>query len=104
MGGLISDSTQKSYTKVPFLGDLPGLGWAFRKETKESQKANLIIFLTPTIIQDEDFQPHRTEFLNTSMPDHQEEMDHKYWNRGKPYKQVKEEEKQAENSNTVTLQ
>jgi Flp pilus assembly secretin CpaC len=90
MGGLISDSTQKNYTKVPFLGDIPGIGWAFRKETKESQKANLIIFLTPTIIENEDFQPHRTEFLNTVMPEHPSEKP-EYWNRGKPYSKVKEE-------------
>jgi general secretion pathway protein D len=90
MGGLISDSTQKAYTKVPFLGDIPGVGWLFRKETKESQKANLIIFLTPTIIEDLDFQPHRTEFLNTKMPEHPSEKP-EYWNRGKPYDKIQDE-------------
>src|SRR6185295_5001813 len=90
MGGLISDTTQKGYTKVPFLGDLPGLGWAFRKESKNREKANLIIFLTPTIIDDSDFQPHRTEFLNTKLPEPDEEMP-KYWDRGRPYEQIKRE-------------
>jgi type II secretory pathway component GspD/PulD (secretin) len=70
MGGLVSDSTAKSYTKVPILGDIPLLGWAFRKESNDRSKANLIIFLTPTIVYDEDFQPYRTEFLNTKMPEH----------------------------------
>jgi len=70
MGGLISDSTVKTYTKVPILGDIPVLGWAFRKESSDRSKANLIIFLTPTIVYDEDFQPYRTEFLNTKMPEH----------------------------------
>lgn len=105
MGGLISDSTQKAYSKVPFLGDIPALGWAFRKETKERQKANLIIFLTPTIIQDMDFQPYRTEFLNTKMPEHPEEMP-EYWNRGKPYEKVKEEKNKfagTEGDTTETL-
>jgi general secretion pathway protein D len=42
MGGLISDTTQKTFIKVPFLGDIPGLGYAFRKESKAREKANLI--------------------------------------------------------------
>src|SRR5688572_25329946 len=93
MGGLISDSTGKAYTKVPFLGDIPGLGYAFRKESKQREKANLIIFLTPTIIEDADFQPYRTEFLNTQMPEHEDSMP-KYYDRGAPYQKVKEQEKE----------
>jgi Flp pilus assembly secretin CpaC len=82
MGGLISDATFKSYTKVPLLGDIPLLGWAFRHESKERSKANLIIFLTPTIIEDDDFQPTRTKFLNTSLPTVPEE-NMSYLDRGK---------------------
>ena len=91
MGGLISDSTQKAFTKVPFLGDIPGLGYAFRKESKAREKANLVIFLTPTIIESEDYQPHRTDFLNTPLPEHDDSMP-AYYDRGKPYGKVKEEE------------
>lgn len=90
MGGLISDSTQKTYTKVPILGDIPGLGWAFRKESKMREKANLIVFITPTIIEGEDFQPHRTSFLNTPMPEHDDGMPD-VWNRGKPWQKLKED-------------
>jgi type II secretory pathway component GspD/PulD (secretin) len=75
MGGLISDSTFKTYQKVPFLGDIPVLGWAFRREGHERSKANLIIFLTPTIIEDEDYQPYRTGFLNERMPEHPKFVD-----------------------------
>jgi type II secretory pathway component GspD/PulD (secretin) len=57
MGGLVQDNPTASYSKVPILGDIPGLGWAFRSETKATTKDNLIIFLTPTIIQGSDFQP-----------------------------------------------
>ena len=56
MGGLIQDNPTASYTKVPLLGDIPGLGWAFRSEEKSMSKDNLIIFLTPTIVKDGDFQ------------------------------------------------
>jgi general secretion pathway protein D len=102
MGGLISDSTQKSYTKVPFLGDIPGLGYAFRKESKAREKANLIIFLTPTIIEDSDFQPTRTEFLNTQMPEHEDSMP-KYYDRGAPYQKVREQEKERAAKGELTL-
>lgn len=92
MGGLISDSTQKSYTKVPLLGDIPGLGWAFRKESKAHEKANLIVFVTPTIIEEADFQPTRTEFLNTPMPKQEVALPPTAWNRGKPWHKLKQEE------------
>ncbi len=63
MGGLITDNINKGYTKVPGLGDLPGLGWAFRKETKTRTKANLLIFVTPTLVEGSHFQPPSTDFL-----------------------------------------
>jgi type II secretory pathway component GspD/PulD (secretin) len=56
MGGLVQDNPTAQYTKVPLLGDIPGLGWAFRSESKTMVKDNLIIFMTPTIIRNTDFQ------------------------------------------------
>ncbi|MFP6640736.1 MAG: hypothetical protein VCC04_10875, partial [Myxococcota bacterium] len=50
IGGLISDQWTESENKVPFLGDIPGLGWAFKSTTKSLRKINLLIFLTPNII------------------------------------------------------
>jgi type II secretory pathway component GspD/PulD (secretin) len=65
MGGLVQDNPSATYTKVPFLGDIPGLGWAFRSEKKTMNKDNLIIFLTPTIVKDADFRPTETDFLQS---------------------------------------
>jgi type II secretory pathway component GspD/PulD (secretin) len=65
MGGLVQDNPTATYTKVPVLGDIPGLGWAFRSENKTMTKDNLIIFMTPTIIKDSDFQPVSTDFLKS---------------------------------------
>jgi type II secretory pathway component GspD/PulD (secretin) len=65
MGGLVQDNPTASYSKVPVLGDIPGLGWAFRSETKTMTKDNLIIFMTPTIIKDSDFQPNSTDYLKS---------------------------------------
>ena len=50
LGGLISEEVQKTKDKVPMLGDLPLIGRLFRSETSFSSKKNLVIFVTPTLI------------------------------------------------------
>lgn len=50
LGGLISESVTKVRDKVPVLGDLPFLGRLFRSESDETRKKNLMVFVTPTII------------------------------------------------------
>ena len=50
IGGLIDDSSTRNDTKVPALGDIPVLGWLFRKRTETNEKTNLYIFLTPRVI------------------------------------------------------
>lgn len=84
MGGLISDSSTKSHTKVPVLGDLPGIGLAFRRDSKVRNKANLLVFITPTIVGESDFQATQSEFLKTKVPErtYKEESP---WDSGKPY-------------------
>jgi type II secretory pathway component GspD/PulD (secretin) len=68
MGGLISDNTTKTQTKVPILGDIPGVGYAFRSSGKKRDRRNLIIFITPTIVTDDDFAPTQTDFLKKKAP------------------------------------
>lgn len=84
MGGLISDTSTKSYSKIPILGDLPGLGLAFRRDTKSRIKSNLIIFVTPTIVRDFDFQPTGTDFLKKK-PSDKADTEESAWNSGKPH-------------------
>lgn len=50
IGGLVRDDVTKTETRVPFLSDIPLLGWFFRSETAKLQKNNLLIFLTPRVI------------------------------------------------------
>jgi len=50
IGGLIDDSTTQSENKVPVLGDVPLLGWLFKKRGDETVKTNLYVFLTPRVI------------------------------------------------------
>jgi len=83
MGGLVSDSSTKGSTKVPLLGDIPVLGWAFRQEAKTQNKKNLLIFITPTIVQNEDFQPTQTDFLKTKMTEGAE-VKFGAWDKGTP--------------------
>jgi type II secretory pathway component GspD/PulD (secretin) len=66
MGGLVKDNPNAQYTKVPILGDIPILGLAFRSENKSMEKDNLLIFITPTIVQDTDFKATTSDFLNNS--------------------------------------
>ncbi len=50
LGGLIRNDTESTVNKVPFLGDIPGIGRLFKRESKGSVKTNLLIFITPHII------------------------------------------------------
>jgi type II secretory pathway component GspD/PulD (secretin) len=68
MGGLIQDNVHQQNVKVPLLGDIPYLGPLFRSDSKSRTKSNMIVFLTPTIVEDEDFQPTKSNFLKTKVP------------------------------------
>ncbi len=52
IGGLISETETESETKIPVLGDLPLIGALFRGKSKQSRKVNLVVFLTPHIIEE----------------------------------------------------
>ena len=54
LGGLLTDKEVRSENKVPFLGDIPVLGWLFKGNSVEKQKRNLLVFITPTIIRGKD--------------------------------------------------
>jgi len=50
IGGLISTQKNNTDTKVPLLGDIPILGYAFKRNVKEDVKTELLIFLTPHVV------------------------------------------------------
>lgn len=50
IGGVFSNTQSKSVDKVPFLGDLPYLGRLFRRDLVQDKKSELLIFLTPRIM------------------------------------------------------
>jgi type II secretory pathway component GspD/PulD (secretin) len=97
LGGLIQDDIRKSNNKVPFFGDIPVLGSAFRSDSKSRQKANLMIFITPTIVQDGDFQPTETTFLKNKVPKQDSmEPDWSAWDSGKPKERKKKKQAEAD--------
>jgi general secretion pathway protein D len=51
IGGLIANRKTESTSKIPILGDIPWLGFAFRSTSKKDVKTELLIFLTPHIVQ-----------------------------------------------------
>jgi general secretion pathway protein D len=50
LGGLIAENVTKNRQKIPVMGDIPVVGRLFRSESSRSIKKNLVIFVTPTII------------------------------------------------------
>jgi len=54
LGGLIRDDVQEGERRVPVLGDIPGLGRLFRSSSNKIVKANLMIFIRPTIVRDDE--------------------------------------------------
>ncbi len=52
LGGVFERNRGTNSERIPFFGDLPVVGWAFRQEFKEDRKKELLIFITPKIIKD----------------------------------------------------
>ncbi len=50
LGGLIAEDVRNVKDRIPVLGDIPLMGRLFRSESKSTSKKNLIIFVTPTIV------------------------------------------------------
>ena len=52
IGGIFELFEDNSETKVPFLGDIPGVGNLFKTRTKSVNKQEMLVFITPKIITD----------------------------------------------------
>ncbi len=61
IGGMIREEEIKDITKVPFLGDIPGIGTFFRSTTNTKQKNELVIMLTPRIIKEDNSMAKRSD-------------------------------------------
>jgi type IV pilus assembly protein PilQ len=52
IGGIYEEVIRNDVTKVPFLGDVPVVGYLFKTNSRSSQKTELLIFLTPRVVRD----------------------------------------------------
>jgi type IV pilus assembly protein PilQ len=52
LGGILETERRDTVNKVPFLGDIPGLGYLFRSKAKTDNKDELLIFVTPKILRE----------------------------------------------------
>lgn len=71
LGGLLGSSITRYKDKIPILGDLPFVGKAFRSESTQTRKKNLVIFVTPTILDPAGNRLHTEEempFAQNSIP------------------------------------
>ncbi len=67
IGGLIKDQVINNQTRIPLLGSIPILGRAFKNENHNMQKTEIIIFLTPHIING-DVHKDADEYISTRSP------------------------------------
>lgn len=52
LGGIFEQTFNDNVNKVPFFGDIPGIGFLFKRNVKQDDKSELLIFVTPKIIKD----------------------------------------------------
>lgn len=50
IGGIFEQSDRDDETKVPLLGDLPGIGYLFKTKTRTASKSELLVFITPRML------------------------------------------------------
>jgi len=51
IGGIYTQTLQTTITKVPFFGDIPLLGYLFRNDSRSDAKTELLVFITPRIVE-----------------------------------------------------
>ncbi|NOY17195.1 MAG: type IV pilus secretin PilQ, partial [Gammaproteobacteria bacterium] len=52
LGGIYEQERGKETERVPFFGELPGIGWLFKSSSNVNNKSEMLIFVTPKIIKE----------------------------------------------------
>lgn len=52
LGGIYESTNQESYNTVPWVSDLPVIGWMFKKSVKNDSKKELLVFITPKVVKE----------------------------------------------------
>jgi general secretion pathway protein D len=75
LGGLTEDNTTKGENRVPFLGQIPIIGYLFKTRNESNTKNNLMIFLRPKILRDGAQAAYETDLKYNYMLDEQKKID-----------------------------
>ena len=62
LSGIIQEQERATVSKIPLLGDLPIIGSLFRRTTKDNTRAEVIVLVTPQILDDSDRAPYGYEY------------------------------------------
>ncbi|CAC5343712.1 MULTISPECIES: AMIN domain-containing protein [Planktothrix] len=62
LSGIIQEQERATVSKIPLLGDLPIVGSLFRRTNKQNQRAEVIVLVTPQILDDSDRAPYGYEY------------------------------------------
>ncbi|MBY0400152.1 SPOR domain-containing protein, partial [Myxococcota bacterium] len=79
IGGLISEVYSDNVNGVPWLADIPFLGWAFKTKSKDLRKINLIVFLTPHIVRSADDLEQNTIRKRIELEDSTDEDERRHY-------------------------
>ena len=63
IGGLVSQTKTKSVRKIPVLGDIPLVGYLFKRTSSDINKTNLLVFITPHVVTSKSVADQVTEEL-----------------------------------------
>ena len=113
LGGLINERETEVVSKVPGLGDIPGIGALFRSKSNEREKVNLMIFLRPVIVRNNAQSDYYSRKKYSQMQVEQDDMIQKYdsgmleglrprlptieqWQQGEPSKPIERSSKAVE--------
>ncbi|MDH4263794.1 MAG: type II secretion system protein GspD [Spirochaetia bacterium] len=66
IGGLISNNKTQNITKIPILGDIPIIGFLFKRQSTVFKRTNLLVFITPHILTNKDLADKVTDEAKTN--------------------------------------
>src|ERR1700733_627301 len=75
LGGLIENDTSKGENRVPFLGNIPIIGYLFKTRNESNTKNNLIMFIRPKILRDQAQAAYETDLKYNYMRDQERTLD-----------------------------
>jgi len=68
LGGFIRDAKRESNTGVPFLKDIPGIGYLFRSTTTSNERRELLVLIRPTVLPTPEAAALKAQEIRTEMP------------------------------------